>query len=190
MSKKTPTPTASRMNSESRQSIAAPGSRKPSIAPSQSAMSRKQSTIGAPKSAAAPKEEEEKPEAVEVKEVSKIVRTPHKVPPGMDEYTQCCPPGLYRMFFTGATQNAFNIVGEEDITQEDNIKTINKQAILEDVYKKNVGSDFSPVRKLVEDYPEEDILVIYDYDFQFDKNYYLCLDLDLKDIILDVSDLV
>lgn len=150
-------------------------------------MSRKQSTVGAPKSAAQPKEEEAQPDLVEIKEVVKAVRTPHKIPPGMDEYTQCCPPGLYRMFFTGATQNAFSIVGEEDITQEENIKTINKQAILEDIYKKNVGSDFSPVRKLVEDYPEEDILVIYDYDFQFDKNYYLCLDLDLKDIILDVS---
>ena len=105
----------------------------------------------------------------------------------MDEYTICCPPGLYRMFFTGATQNLFNIRSEEDITQEDNIKTISKTEILEDIYKKNVGSDFSPVKKLVEDYPEEDILVMYDYDFQFDKNYYLCLHLDLKDIILDVS---
>ena len=175
------------MNSSSRQSLAA-GSRKQSLGPQSGAASRKQSI--APKSAASEqgKEEEEQQQQPKVSEVKEQVRGrgPHKVPPGMDEYTQACPPGLYRMFLTGATQNAFSIVGEEDITQEDNIKTINKQAILEDIYKKNVGSDFSPVRKLVEDYPEEDILIIYDYDFQYDKNYYLCLDLDLKDIILDV----
>lgn len=105
----------------------------------------------------------------------------------MDEYTVCCPPGLYRMFFTGATQTAFNVRSEEDITQEDNIKPITKTQILEDIYKRNVGSDFSPLRKLVEEYPEEEILCIYDYDFQFDKNYYVCLDLDLKDKIMNVS---
>ena len=104
----------------------------------------------------------------------------------MDEYTQCCPPGLYRLFFTGSTQQAFNIRSEEDITQEENIRTISKQQILDDIYHKKIGSDFSPVKKLVEDYPEDEILVIYDYEFQFDKNYYLCLDLDLKAIILTV----
>jgi len=149
------------------------GSRKKSIAPGSS---RKQS-IAPPKSAM--------PEQPKVDEEYKETRKPHVVPPGMEEYTICCPPGLYRMFFTGATQTAFNIRSEEDITQEDNIRTINKTQILEDVYKKNVGSDFTQVRKLVEDYPEEEILCIYDYDFQFDKNYYLCLDLSLKEIILN-----
>lgn len=150
------------------------GSRKKSIAPGSS---RKQS-IAVPKSAV--------PEQTKVDEEPKeVVRKPHVVPPGMEEFTICCPPGLYRMFFTGATQTAFNIRSEEDITQEDNIRTIQKAQILEDIYKKNVGSDFTQVRKLVEDYPEEDILCIYDYDFQFDKNYYLCLDLSLKEIILN-----
>ena len=108
----------------------------------------------------------------------------------MEEFTQCCPPGLYRLFLTGATQTAFNIRSEEDIHQEDNIRTIMKAQILEDIYRKNIGSDFSPVRKQIEEYPEEEILVIYDYDFQFDKNYYLCLDLDLKEIILNVISLI
>lgn len=178
--KKTPTPT-SRTNSKMSQNNENAGSRKQSVNPSQ-AGSRKAS-VAAPKSAKPVEEPPKTEEPEEIKE--KPVRTPHKVPPGMEEYTPCCPPGLYRMFFTGATQNAFNIRSEEDITQEENILTITKTQILEDVYKKNVGSDFSPVRKLVEEYPEEDILVIYDFDFQFDKNYYLCLDLDLKDIILD-----
>lgn len=178
--KKTPTPT-SRMNSSSRLSEAN-GSRKQSVVASQSG-SRKQS-VAQPKSAA-PEPPVQTEEVEKEKEKERAPRGVHVVPPGMEEYTQCCPPGLYRMFFTGATQNQFNIRSEEDITQEDNIRTINRTEILEDIYKKNVGSDFSAVRKLVEDYPEEDILVIYDYDFQFDKNYYLCLDLGLKEIILD-----
>ena len=105
----------------------------------------------------------------------------------MDEYTQQCPPGLYRIFLTGSTQTAFNIRSEEDVTQEDSIRTIQKQPILDDIMKRQAGSDFHPLKKFVEEYPEEDILIIYDYEFQFDKNYYLCLSLELKYFIENVN---
>jgi hypothetical protein len=90
---------------------------------------------------------------------------------------------------SGNTQTAFNVRSEEDITQEDNVKTINKQQVLDDIYKKQVGSDFHPLRKYIEEYPEEEILIVYDYEFQYDKNFYLCLNTDLKAIINSVSSL-
>ena len=48
-------------------------------------------------------------------------------------------------------------------------------------------SDFYPFRRLIEEYPEDDITVVYDYEFQYDKNFFLCLDLDLKHIINNVN---
>lgn len=104
----------------------------------------------------------------------------------MDEYTVDCPPGLYRLFITRQTQQIFNLKTEEDVTQEDNIKSVKKQSILDDIANRHALSDFSPLKKQIEDYPDEDIYVIYDYEFQHDKNFYLCLDTDLKEFIENV----
>ena len=46
---------------------------------------------------------------------------------------------------------------------------------------------FYPFKRLIEEYPEEEILVVYDYEFQYDKNFFLCLDPDLKIIINNVN---
>jgi hypothetical protein len=83
-------------------------------------------------------------------------------------------------------QKELNIRSDEDVTQEDNIRTISKQAMLDDIYKKQVASDFAPVRKQLEEYPEEDVLIVYDYDFQYDKNFYVCLNNELREIINNV----
>jgi hypothetical protein len=105
----------------------------------------------------------------------------------VDEHTIDCPPGLYRLFISSGMQQAFNIRSDEDITQEDNIRMIAKQPILDDLYKKQAGSDFHALRKQIEEYPDDEILIVYDYEFQYDKNFYLCLNNDLKEIINNVS---
>ena len=91
-----------------------------------------------------------------------------------------CPTGMYRIFLTNATQTAFNLRSDDDITQEDNIRMIPKQQIVDDILRKNAGSDFHPLKQLIEDYQAEEIAVIYDYEFQFDKNFYICLSDELK----------
>lgn len=103
--------------------------------------------------------------------------------PAVDEHTIDCPPGLYRIFISGKMQQALNIRSEEDVTQEDNVRTIQRQLLLDDIYLKQAGSEFSALRKQIEEYSEEEVLVVYDYDFQYDKNFYLCLNNDLKEII-------
>jgi len=105
----------------------------------------------------------------------------------LDDYTIECPPGLYRLFISSNTQEAFNIRIDDDVTQQDNLRMIDRQQILDDIYKKQVGSDFSPLRKLIEDYNEEQILLVYDYEFQYDKNFFVCLNNELKEIIKNVS---
>lgn len=104
----------------------------------------------------------------------------------MSEYTIDCPPGLYRLFLSSGTQAAFDLRSDEDITQEDNLRHVPKQTILDDMVNKQVLSDFSPLRKQIEDYPEDEIVVVYDYEFQHDKNFYICLSPSLKEIILNV----
>ena len=91
------------------------------------------------------------------------------------------------MFISSPVQQALNIRADEDITQEDNIKAISKQLNLDDIHKKMATSDFYPFKRLIEEYPEEEILVVYDYEFQYDKNFFLCLDPDLKIIINNVN---
>ncbi|CAF0718048.1 unnamed protein product [Brachionus calyciflorus] len=100
-----------------------------------------------------------------------------------DEYTIDCPPGLYRLFLSSGTQSNLNIRSDEDITQEDNFRSIPKQAILDDIYNKQALSDFSPLRKQIEEYPEDEITLVYDYEFQHDKNFYICLNIGLKELI-------
>ncbi|RNA37716.1 WD repeat-containing 63 [Brachionus plicatilis] len=100
-----------------------------------------------------------------------------------DEYTIDCPAGLYRLFLSSGTQAAFNLRSDEDITQEDNFRLVPKQNILDDMVSKQAVSDFSPLRKQIEDYPEDEILVVYDYEFQHDKNFFICLSQNLKEII-------
>jgi hypothetical protein len=94
---------------------------------------------------------------------------------------------LYRIFLTSSTQQQFNLRTDEDVTQEDNIRKIPKVLILEDIKTKLATSDFYPLKQLIEEYPDEDILLIYDYEFQHDKNFYICLSISLKDIINDVN---
>lgn len=104
----------------------------------------------------------------------------------MDEYTVGCPTGLYRLFLTNATQTLFNLRTDDDVTQEDSIRTIPKQQIIDDISKKMAGSDFHPLKQQIEDYQSDDITIVYDYEFQHDKNFYICLCNELKELINNV----
>ncbi len=101
-------------------------------------------------------------------------------PNPLEEYMKDCPPGMYRIFLTNSTQIAFNLKADEDITQEDNTRMIPKQQIMDDITKKNAGSDFHPLKQQIDEYQGEEIPVIYDYEFQYDKNFYICLSNELK----------
>ncbi len=57
---------------------------------------------------------------------------------------------------------------------------IPKQQIMDDITKKNAGSDFHPLKQQIDEYQGEEIPVIYDYEFQYDKNFYICLSNELK----------
>jgi hypothetical protein len=103
-----------------------------------------------------------------------------------DEYTLDCPTGLYRLFLSRATQQTLNLKADEDVTQEDNVRSVRKQLLLDDIAHKHATSDFYPFKKLIDEYPDEEICFAYDHEFQHDKNFYICLDTNLKEIINNV----
>ena len=39
----------------------------------------------------------------------------------------------------------------------------------------------------LQDYPGEELLLVYDYDFKFGENFYVCLTEEAKDWVLNVS---
>jgi hypothetical protein len=105
----------------------------------------------------------------------------------MEELSRECPPGLYRIFLTSTTQQQFNLRADEDVHQDDTIRYIPKQAVMDDIKQKLAVSDFYPYKSLIEEYNEDDILLIYDYEFQYDKNFYICLSSTLRENINNVS---
>lgn len=39
----------------------------------------------------------------------------------------------------------------------------------------------------MQDYPGEEILLVYDYDFKYGENFYVCVTEEAKELVLNVS---
>nr|XP_021508824.1 WD repeat-containing protein 63 [Meriones unguiculatus] len=82
-------------------------------------------------------------------------------------------PEIYPLVITTKTQEIFNCRVEDDITDEQQYKLIKKEDILADLLNRAAVSDFHPVKKIVREYPGEELLLVYDKDFKYGHNFYL-----------------
>ncbi|XP_040843173.1 dynein intermediate chain 3, axonemal [Ochotona curzoniae] len=82
-------------------------------------------------------------------------------------------PEIYPLVLTTKTQEIFNCRIDEDVTEETPYKLIKKEDILEDLQNRAAVSDFHPVKKLVREYPGNEMLLVYDKDFKYGLNFYL-----------------
>lgn len=82
-------------------------------------------------------------------------------------------PEIYPLVLTTKTQEIFNCRVEEDMTDEQTYKLIKKEDILADLQNRAAVSDFHPVKKIVREYPGEELLLVYDKDFKYGLNFYL-----------------
>ncbi|XP_054576885.1 dynein axonemal intermediate chain 3 [Eptesicus fuscus] len=82
-------------------------------------------------------------------------------------------PEIYPLVLTTRTQEIFNCRIDEDLTDEQPYKLIKKQDILADFKNRAAVSDFYPVKKVIQEYPGDEILVVYDKDFKFGLNFYV-----------------
>uniref|UniRef100_A0A667GZA2 Dynein axonemal intermediate chain 3 n=1 Tax=Lynx canadensis TaxID=61383 RepID=A0A667GZA2_LYNCA len=82
-------------------------------------------------------------------------------------------PEIYPLVLTTQTQEIFNCRIDEDVTDEKPYKLIKKEDILADFKNRAAVSDFYPVKKVIQEYPGDELLVVYDKDFRYGLNFYL-----------------
>uniref|UniRef100_A0A673TEL3 Dynein axonemal intermediate chain 3 n=1 Tax=Suricata suricatta TaxID=37032 RepID=A0A673TEL3_SURSU len=82
-------------------------------------------------------------------------------------------PEIYPLVLTTQTQEIFNCRIDEDVTDGKPYKLIKKEDILADFKNRAAVSDFYPVKKVIQEYPGDELLVVYDKDFRYGLNFYL-----------------
>ncbi|XP_040466174.1 dynein intermediate chain 3, axonemal isoform X7 [Falco naumanni] len=90
-------------------------------------------------------------------------------------------PEIFPLFFTEKTQEIFNCRVDEDVTEENCFKFIKKEDIIQDLKTRATISDFHPVKKVVLEYPGEELLVVFDAKFQYGQNFYFVASEEAKE---------
>ncbi|NXI97389.1 WDR63 protein, partial [Psophia crepitans] len=93
-------------------------------------------------------------------------------------------PEIFPLVFTTKTQEIFNCRVDEDVTEENCFKLLKKEDIIQDLNTRAAVSDFHPVKKVVLEYPGEELLVVFDAKFQYGQNFYLVASEEAKENLL------
>ncbi|NXS49840.1 WDR63 protein, partial [Balaeniceps rex] len=93
-------------------------------------------------------------------------------------------PEIFPLVFTTKTQEIFNCRVDEDVTEENCFKLIKKEDIIQDLKTRATISDFHPVKKVVLEYPGEELLVVFDAKFQYGQNFYFVASEEAKESLL------
>ncbi|KAM9848859.1 dynein axonemal intermediate chain 3 [Aulostomus maculatus] len=94
------------------------------------------------------------------------------------------PDDIFPMVLTSATQEVFGCRADEDVTGENPYKLLKKDDIIQDIKSRAAVSDFSPVKHIVLNYPENEILLVFDRDFTYGHSFYLVLTPEAKNRII------
>uniref|UniRef100_A0A3Q0RVD9 Dynein axonemal intermediate chain 3 n=1 Tax=Amphilophus citrinellus TaxID=61819 RepID=A0A3Q0RVD9_AMPCI len=90
------------------------------------------------------------------------------------------PDDIYPIVLTTATQERFECCVNEDVTEERPYKLLKKDDIIQDIKMRAAVSDFSPVKQIVLDYIEEEMLLVFDIKFTYGQSFYLVLTPEAK----------
>ncbi|NWH54236.1 WDR63 protein, partial [Fregata magnificens] len=93
-------------------------------------------------------------------------------------------PEIFPLVFTIKTQEIFNCRVDEDVTEENCFKLIKKEDIIQDLKTRATISDFHPVKKVVLEYPGEELLIVFDAKFQYGQNFYFVASEEAKENLL------
>ncbi|NWX29707.1 WDR63 protein, partial [Notiomystis cincta] len=96
-------------------------------------------------------------------------------------------PEIFPLLLTAKTQEIFNCQPDEDVTEEDCFRCIKKEDIIKDLKSRANTSDFHPLKKVILDYPGEEILVVFDPKFQYGQNFYIVASEEAKENLLKSS---
>ncbi|OXB55465.1 hypothetical protein ASZ78_012897, partial [Callipepla squamata] len=93
-------------------------------------------------------------------------------------------PEIFPLVFTTRTQEIFNCRVYEDVTEENCFKLIKKEDIIQDLKARAAVSDFHPIKNIVLEYPGEELLIVFDANFQYGQNFYLVASEEAKENLL------
>jgi len=110
------------------------------------------------------------------KKSSKIIKA---VQPEVEQ-AEPPPKDIVPLFLATKTQEIFQCIAGNDVTEESPYKLINKEDILKDMITRAAISDFHPVKQMVQDYSGEELLVVYDANFNYGQNFYICITEEAK----------
>uniref|UniRef100_A0A3B3X4Q1 WD repeat domain 63 n=1 Tax=Poecilia mexicana TaxID=48701 RepID=A0A3B3X4Q1_9TELE len=96
------------------------------------------------------------------------------------------PDDIFPLVLTSATQELFNCRIDEDVTEKHPFKLLKRDDIIDDMKTRAAISDFSPVKHAVLDYPEEEMLLVFDSNLTYGQCFYLVLTPESKERILKV----
>ncbi|XP_043861259.1 dynein axonemal intermediate chain 3 [Dromiciops gliroides] len=128
-----------------------------------------------------PKLKKEKPDS-KAKLAKQKVTYEEAVPVSMESVGH---PEIFPLVLTTKTQEIFSCRAEEDVTEEHPNKLIKKEDIIQDLRNRAGISDFHPVKKIVMEYPGEELLVVYDKEFKYGQSFYLIGTEEAKESILN-----
>uniref|UniRef100_A0AAR2K6V8 WD repeat domain 63 n=1 Tax=Pygocentrus nattereri TaxID=42514 RepID=A0AAR2K6V8_PYGNA len=94
------------------------------------------------------------------------------------------PDYIFPLVLTSATQELFGCRADEDVTGDDPYRLLKKEDIIQDMKTRAAVSDFSPIKQAVLDYPEDEILLVFDRDFTYGQSFYLVLTVEAKESLL------
>ncbi|KAF7696329.1 dynein axonemal intermediate chain 3 isoform X2 [Silurus meridionalis] len=95
------------------------------------------------------------------------------------------PDYVQPLVLTSATQELFGCRTDEDVTGEKPYKLLKKNDIIQDMKTRAAVSDFSPIKQAVLDYPEDEMLLVFDRDFTYGQGFYLVLTPEAKHSMLE-----
>ncbi|KAM4773279.1 dynein axonemal intermediate chain 3 isoform 2-T4 [Cyanocitta cristata] len=96
-------------------------------------------------------------------------------------------PEIFPLLLTAKTQKIFNCRADEDVTEENCFKCVKKEDIIQDLKTRADTSDFHPLKKVILEYPGEELLVVFDPKFQYGQNFYIVASEEAKENLLKLS---
>ncbi|NXK61197.1 WDR63 protein, partial [Sylvietta virens] len=93
-------------------------------------------------------------------------------------------PEIFPLLLTEKTQEIFNCRADEDITEENCFKCIKKEDIIQDLKTRAKTSDFHRLKKVIQGYPGEEILLVFDPSSQYGEDFYIVASEEAKEDLL------
>ncbi|NWV36559.1 WDR63 protein, partial [Grantiella picta] len=93
-------------------------------------------------------------------------------------------PEIFPLLLTAKTQEIFNCRPAKDVTEQNCFKCIKKEDIIQDLKTRAKTSDFVPLKKVILEYPGEELLVVFDPLIQYGQSFYIVASEEAKENLL------